>query len=95
MAHELLRGLLKDALTHSGLQLTKCRGQTYDGASNMSGNPFTTRTFLNTIDVNLIIQLSEEAFKMKVKHMKLTSKVSGLGHTLFGGENVTFSNIPC
>lgn len=59
------------------------------------GCPFTTRTFLNTIDVNLIIELSEEAFKLKVKHMELTSKGSALGHALFGGrENLTFSNIP-
>ena len=32
-----LTSTLKDALIRSGLQLTQCRGQTYDGASNMSG----------------------------------------------------------
>ena len=33
-----LTSTLKDALIRSGLQLTQCRGQTYDGASNMSGH---------------------------------------------------------
>ena len=31
-----LTDVLKDALICSGLQLSKCRGQAYDGASNMS-----------------------------------------------------------
>ena len=33
-----LTDVLKDALIRSGLQLSKCRGQAYDGASNMSGH---------------------------------------------------------
>lgn len=32
-----LTDTLKDAVIRSGLQLTQCRGQAYDGASNMSG----------------------------------------------------------
>ena len=33
-----LTSTLKDALVRSGLQLSQCRGQAYDGASNMSGH---------------------------------------------------------
>ena len=33
-----LASTLKDVLIHSGLQLSNCRGQTCDGASNMSGH---------------------------------------------------------
>ena len=32
-----LTSTLKDALVRSGIQLSQCRGQAYDGASNMSG----------------------------------------------------------
>ena len=43
-ANNFVAAVLKDVILHMNLELNKCRGQCYDGASNMAGSKNGTAT---------------------------------------------------